>query len=204
MNIKYIALSLVLILLGAGLFLLPDRKNFDELKPDDLLAMAGDRSLFLSTDLIASRMIDKDPSLFLIDVRTPDQYEYFSLPGAVNIPLEEILNPEWEDYLEQDGVDVVFYSNGNILADQAWMICKRSHKQDIFIMKGGLNCWFETIMQPPVPPSTAPSEAFDLYQFRKGACQYFGGGSQAISGEPAQEAVKVSRKKKKSAVEGGC
>ncbi len=195
---------MALILLSAGMFLLPERNDYHELKPGELLAAANNQSRFLSTDLVASRMIDGDPSLFLIDVRSIYAYEEYSLPRAMSIPLEEILYPEWEEYLEQEGMDIVLFSNGDILADQAWMLLKRADKDNIFIMKGGLNCWFKTIMQPVPPPATAPTEAFDLYQFRKGAAQYFGGGINLTDETPAQEPIKVSRKKKKNVVEGGC
>lgn len=204
MNIRYTFFAAILILLGAGLFLLPDKQSLQELSPENLLAELKDQSRFISTDQIAERIINQDPTLLLIDVRFSDYYSEYSIPGALNIPLEEILNPDWEDYLNQDGIDVVFYSNADVYAQQAWMLASRMNYQNLYVMKGGLNCWFETIIKPVMPAETAPSEAFDLYDFRRGACQYFSGGQLEIEETNAAEIVPVSRKKKSSVVEGGC
>jgi len=204
MKRAYIFLSILFILLGVVLVLLPDRQVVhSELSPKLLLQEINDPARYLSTDRIAERLIDQDPSIFLIDVRTADEHEQYAIPGAMNIPLEEIMNEEWYDYLDQEDRDIIFYSNGDIYADQAWMLCKRKNYQHIFVMKGGLNCWFETIIQPNPPPQTASGEDFDLYQFRLGARQYFAGGN-AIIPDAETEKVIVTRKKKKSTVEGGC
>ncbi len=203
MNIRYIFFAILLLALGAGLFFLPDPKADYETQAENILSELKDQTRFVSTDEVAERIINQDPSLFLIDVRMVDYYEEFSLPGAANIPLEEILNPDWVDYLEQDGVDLVFYSNGDIYAEQAWMLAKRMGYKNLYVMKGGLNHWFETIIQPKRPAATASSTEFDLYEFRKGARQYFSGGSLNIEDVEA-ESLTFTRKKKETVIEGGC
>ena len=71
-------------------------------------------------------------------------------------------------------------------------------------MKGGLNSWFETIIQPTAPGETASELEREQYQFRKGASIYFSGGQTITPDMSGQNAVIVTRKKKKSTVEGGC
>ncbi len=193
----------ILLLFTIGVVLLPDRRSRGELDPEALLERAVDDYWFVSTDEVAEQIIFGDPTIRLIDVRTTDQYETYSIPGAINIPLAEILQPEWQDLLEMEGMNFIFYSNSDLLASQAWMICTRTGIKNIAIMKGGINRWVETILQPKPPPSTAPGEAFALYQFRKGASIYFGGGmdiTTEITGEP----LPLVRKKKKTVVSGGC
>ena len=59
-------------------------------------------------------------------------------------------------------------------------------------MKGGLNEWVETIMNPQEPPATASSEIQEQYQFRMAASRYFAGGSREMNPEPFYENTKTS------------
>jgi len=204
MNIRYIILAAILVISGIGLFFIPITESSNEIEPDQLMAELFDQTRYVSTDEIAERIINQDPSLLLIDVRMADYYSEFSLPGAANIPLEEILNPDWIGYFEQDHMDLVFYSTGDIFAEQAWMLASRMGYKHLYIMKGGLNRWFETIIKPVKPEVTASQLEFELYAFRKGANQYFTGGGLADSDDSVLEPVKVNRKKKNAVVEGGC
>jgi len=205
MSKRYIVLAILLIGLAFGLTQLPEKPARPALTPEKFLIEINDPARFLSTDLIAKRMIERDPGLFLVDVRTPDQYEEYALPGSVNIPLEELLNAAWVDYLDQDAMDIVFYSNSDIYADQAWAFSVQQGYSNLYVMKGGVNEWFRTIMQPEPPLETDPIIDFEKYSFRKGASQYFGGTPSETSAKaPVKKKEVVVRKKKKKEAEGGC
>jgi rhodanese-related sulfurtransferase len=201
----YIGLTIVAILVAAGLLFLPDHKNFNEVKPDLLFKEINDPARFLSADLVAERLINEDPSIMLIDVRTSEQFTEYSLPRSINIPLDKIFEPEWKDYLLQDNIDVVLYSNSDLYADQVWILYTRIGYKNLYVLKGGLNQWFKDIMQPIPPPETTSSEAFDLYSFRKAASQYFGGGSQAeLSADQPKKEVPIIKRTRKRTTAGGC
>lgn len=204
MNKAYYTLAVFLLLLGLGLLMLPDRENPDDYPPRELLGDLRNPSRFISCDKVAEMIIDSDPTLVLIDVR--DMYDYldFSLPGAHSIPLEEILMYDWVDSLSYEQSKIVLFSNGDIKADQAWMLLKRGNHENIHVLKGGLNCWFETIIQPELPPETASDEEIDRYEFRKGASIYFTGGIAPVEAETGGEPVLIKRKVKSQAAEGGC
>lgn len=204
MNIRYIIFAAILVISGIGLFFIPITESNNEIEPDQLLTELFDQTRYVSTDEIAERIINEDPSLLLIDVRMADYYNEFSIKGAANIPLEEILNLDWVDYFEQENMDIVFYSNGDIYAEQAWMLATRLGYKNLYILKGGLNNWFATIIVPVRPKEAASQTEFELYAFRKGASIYFTGGGLADSEESGPEPVIVSRKKKNTVVEGGC
>jgi rhodanese-related sulfurtransferase len=204
MNKAYYTLAVFLLLLGIGLVILPERDLNDEASPREMLSDLRNPSRFISTDKVAEMIIDKDPTILLVDVR--DMYDYldFSLPEAHSIPLEEILMYDWIDSLAFDQSNIVLFSNSDIIAERAWMLLKRENHENIHVMKGGLNCWFKTIIQPEKPAVTAPSEEIDLYLFRKGASIYFTGGAAPIEQESSAEAVVVKRKNKSQVIEGGC
>ncbi|MCX6270294.1 MAG: rhodanese-like domain-containing protein [Bacteroidetes bacterium] len=175
MNKRYLILSALLILAGIGLVILPQKSKNKELTPEELLMAIKDPSRFVSTDLITDRIIKKDPSLVIVDVRPAKEFKIFSLPGSVNIPMDSLLSGASMAILKPEGKDKVFCSDDDILADQAWQIFKRLNISNIFIMKTGVNGWINTIMKDNPPLPTEDSRAYDLYSFRKAARQYFQG-----------------------------
>jgi len=204
MNKKYIIPVVLLVGLAFILVLLPKKKPYNELPAKDLLKQVTSSSKFISPEFVADRLIKKDPSMILVDVRSEDLFREYSLPGALNIPLQEIVKPAQMELLSQEGIDYIFYSTGDVLADQAWILCKRQRIDHIYVMKGGLNEWFSSFFMSLPPAETASNEEIELYQFRSAVRQYFTGGETQTARKPAGEAISITPKKKKSAAEGGC
>jgi len=204
MDKKYIIPISLLVLLALILALLPQKKAYEEMPASELLKQVTSPARFISPDVVADRLIKKDPSMLLVDVRSADLYREYSIPGAVNIPLHEIMKPENQELISQEGIDIIFFSTGEIQADQAWIISKRKGLEGIYVMKGGLNDWFSNFFMAQPPAETASSEEIALYQFRSAVRQYFTGGEVQTSQKPAPETITVTPKKKKTAAEGGC
>ncbi|PLX11459.1 MAG: hypothetical protein C0598_08175 [Marinilabiliales bacterium] len=204
MNKNYIYLTVLMLVLAAGLFVLPERDNSKQTNPEDLMWSIVQPTRFISTDVVAKMIIERDPTLELIDVRSEDEYSEFSLEKAINIPLDSLTSENYQNYLGIKGLKAIFYSNDDIKADQAWVIAKRLGFDNIYVMKGGLNCWMKTIIEPTQPNETASSEEFELYSFRKGASIYFTGANMENDSEGTKAVINVQRKKKTSVVEGGC
>ena len=194
-----------MIILGVILAVLPEKQYYKQIKPEELLAEINDPARYVTTDQVAQKIIDQDPSIVLVDVRSAKDNADFSLPGAINIPLAEILNDEYTDMLDPATQDIIFFSNSDIYAEQAWIVAARYGFTNIYIMKGGLNYWVETIMKPVPPPVTASNYEIDLYEFRRGACTYFAGGNTIVQADDSKtKPVVVKRRKKKSVAAGGC
>ncbi|OQX96990.1 MAG: hypothetical protein B6I20_13580, partial [Bacteroidetes bacterium 4572_117] len=113
---KYYFISALVIILGIILLFLPFKQNINQLSPEKLLLTITNNDRFFSTDDVARFIISGDPSYQLIDVRSEEEFEKFSLDGAINIPLSKFLDKdetgsyEWEAYLNQDIKTNVFYS----------------------------------------------------------------------------------------------
>jgi rhodanese-related sulfurtransferase len=204
MNKAYIFLALVLIALGLGLFILEANEPSEDLSAQQLLTDLNENTRYISTDELASRIIEGDPSIQLIDVRDPYDFMDFALPGAENLPITDLLTEVANDVFDMGGKDFIFYSNGDVEANKAWLIAQGVGKKRLYILEGGLNKWIETIIKPTRPAETESQDAIDLYQFRLGASQYFTGGSVSVSSDVPAEGVTFQRKKKKNVVEGGC
>lgn len=201
-------LALIIIPLGIILAAVPaDRVKHFQLTADELLQEAGAGVQFITPDVVADMLVQKDPSLRLIDVRTPEEFDDYSMPGAINVPLSNLLADEYTDILHQDAYVNVFYSNGSVYANQAWMITRQLGYENNFVLEGGLNYWFGNILSPEEPSQTSPNEEFAQYDFRKSAAAALGGGGVVSTGPetPAVKAVKppvTARAKKKPT--GGC
>ena len=207
MKIRVI-LSIVFIALGLILAAIPQNTTLNyKLTADEMLIEANNSVMYYSPDEVADLIIQKDPTIQLIDVRTPDEFEKFSLPNAINIPLTELFSDEYRDYLDQDVYYNIFYSNGTTHALKAWMIARQLGWANNYVMQGGLNYWAETIMNPQAPASTNANDEIAKYEFRKGAQQALGGG-MVVSSEAnvTNKAPKppVKRKPKKKRAQGGC
>ena len=119
------------------------------------------------------------------------------MPNSVNIPIDSLLSGSNPDYFGIPGTKVVFISNDDIKADQAWVLTKRLGFNSTYVMTGGLNQWIETIIQPQEPGEEEPVVAHEIYEFRKGAQQYFTGAKTEIEA-PTKTKVEVTRRKKNS------
>lgn len=210
LSFRYKIIALVLVMLASGLVLLPKYEKHEGISPEQLLSNAISPERYISTDELADKLINQDPSFLLIDVRDEESFKKYNLPYAINIPLEKLLDEESEGYLNQDEYDIILYSNDNFYADQAWIICNRLDYKNHRVLKGGINKWFTTIINPEKPTEDMPKVAFDLYSFRKAASMYFGVAypeqvqpAKNTKSKPTKRRVTV-RKKKKMAAEGGC
>ncbi len=204
---RYMILATILFLLALGLVLLPKYHKNEGIKPELFVINAISTERYISTDLLADRIINQDPTLLLIDTRPENEFNEFSLANAVNIESKDFFDEELNSYLNQDVYDVILFSNDNFYADEVWMLGNRLGYKNLFVLKGGLNEWFNTIIDPKYPDETMPREAFELYSFRKAAGMYFGVGTTKTKSEEKPKPKKkviTTPKKKKRVPEGGC
>ncbi len=203
MNRNYIFLTILMLLLAAGTFFLRKNKEPKQVEPETLLWETIQPTRFVSTDQVAKMIIQQDPSLELVDVRNANEFNKFSLPKAINVPLDSLVNESSLEYFGIPGMNVVFISNDGIKADEAWVLAKRLGVNSIYVMKGGLNRWIETIIQPKEPGPEAPHTEYQTYEFRQGARLYFTG--VKLKSTTKKKAKVIVRRKKKTAVaSGGC
>jgi sulfur-carrier protein adenylyltransferase/sulfurtransferase len=202
-------LALFVIPMGLIIAAVPQNKtNPYKLTAEEVLNEANTRTQFVTADVVADMIVKKDPSLRLIDVRSQEEFEKFSLPGAINIPSTSLLSVEYADILNQDIKMNVFYSTGTLAANEAWMITRQLGYTNNFVLEGGLNYWFDAILNPQKPASVNSDEEFAKYDFRKSAGLALGGGGLAV--QPASDqtvtspkpVIKPAAKKKKAS--GGC
>ena len=142
-------IKISLLLAGVGLILafLPFNaaKSF-QLKPSELLEISSSSDMYFSVDEVARFVNNEDSTIQLIDLRSTSEFMESNIPGSINIPFNDLLNPNREGYLNQDKVRNVYYANGDEFANMAWTIVSGLGYPNSFVMKGGMNEWFKTIL----------------------------------------------------------
>lgn len=202
-----VLLAIVIIPLGLVIAMVPENTTKPyKLTTEQLLQEVASGAQFVSPDEIARMIVEKDPSLQLIDVRNKDEFEKYSLPGSVNVPLGEVLSPEWKQLLDQDVRVNVFYSNGSVHSNEAWMLTRQMGYRNNYVLQGGLNYWMEAILNPETPSALSPDEEFAKYDFRKAASRALGGGSlePVADAPPAPPLPAIRPRERTPVVQGGC
>ena len=207
MERKYTILAVLMIVLALGLVVLPKRKEMKETDPKALLTAVAEKSRYLSVDLITHRIIENDPTLLLIDLRPDNEFKAFALPGSINIQPDSLLSAATLELLNQPGKDKILYANSDLTAEKAWLLGSRYSVNRLYILKGSLNEWYNTIIKPGDISTAASSTDLDLLSFRNAARQYFTGAGQTSETSAtaiAPEKVKVVRKAPEAKSGGGC
>ncbi len=208
MKRREITIMGVLLALSFVTMFLPNTKPFKHvINEKELLYEANKEGRYITTDEVAQALMEGDASYLLIDLRTPKEFAKFTIDGAINIPYAKIMDDANLDYFNQDVYTTVLFSNGSSLADQAWMRLRSYDYKGNKVMKGGLNEWYKTIINPQKPKAIDPVTAQETYLFRKGASIFFTGaqvvGNAAPKSKPKASAKPIVKRKKKE-VSGGC
>ncbi len=202
-----ILLAVILIPMGLIIAMVPeDATSNRKVSAEEILQEIASGSQFVSPDEVAGMLVENNPVLQLIDVRSSNEYENFSLPGAVNIPLTDILSPEWRDILDQDVKINIFYSNGSVHANEAWLLTRQQGYINNYVLQGGLNYWMEAIVNPEPPSDLSPNEEFARYDFRRAVNSALGGETVERTAEaPPPPAMPAIRPRERTpVVQGGC
>jgi hypothetical protein len=67
-------------------------------------------------------------------------------PGSVNLPYAEFLKKDPAPFLEDPAIHHIFYSNDDVNASYAQTLAIGMGYANCYVMKGGMNAWYETIM----------------------------------------------------------
>ncbi len=140
-------LSIVLLSLGVMLALLPLTGSRSlTVKPQRVLSDALDENSWLTVDQVARFVAIEDSSVQLIDLRSPEEFGRFNIPGSINIPYSRFIEIAPGTVLGSGNMKNILYSNGDYYANSAFIIANGLKLKNIYVMKGGLNEWFITVM----------------------------------------------------------
>lgn len=147
---SYRAPFALMIGLAALILFLPDspKSKWFETNAKTLLDETSSGNQYIGLEEVAYKLLHpKEMDLLLVDVRPEADFQRFNLPGSINIPLERCLDRSSKSIFSNVHKKIVFYSNGSVTGDQAWLLTRRNGLKGAKVLKDGLNGMFTTIFK---------------------------------------------------------
>ena len=167
-------LTVVLLSLGAILAVLPlsGNKSFT-IKPEKVLSAVLEDKSYLTVDQVAKFIVTEDSTIHIIDVRSAEEFKTASLPGAVNAPYSELPSRDPAEYMISGNTRNIFYSNGDLNANYALVLASGYGYGNSYVMKGGMNEWFNTVINSSFTGEKISARENALFETRTRAKKMF-------------------------------
>jgi rhodanese-related sulfurtransferase len=195
--------SAVLLSLGLILALIPlsGNRSFTT-KPGNVVKVVLDDKSYLTVDQVAKYIVAEDSTIRIIDLRSPEEFKTASLPGAVNVPYRELPSRDPADYLISGNTRNIFYSNGDLNANYALVIASGFGFDNSYVMKGGMNEWFNKIINSTFTGERISARENALFETRTRARKMF----NELNSLPDSLKQQFMRSNKNSSkkLDGGC
>jgi rhodanese-related sulfurtransferase len=165
-------ISVILISLGIMLALLPltGSRSFTVAPRKVLSSIVDDKSWF-TVDQVARFVASEDTSVQLIDLRSPGEFSKLNIPGSLNIPYDSFVRIAPGTIT--GSTKYIFYSNGDFDANNAYVLAKGLNMKNIYVMKGGLNEWFNTVINSRFSGERITARENALFENRRKAGKIF-------------------------------
>jgi sulfur-carrier protein adenylyltransferase/sulfurtransferase len=135
------------------------------------------------TDWLIKEKVD----FTLVDLRSEKEFAEYSIPNAINVRMEDLLNSELKRNQK-----ILLYGNDDISSAQAWFILKSSDYKGVYILNGGLNSWKNEILYPIRKANLSPDDSIKFESIKQ-VSLHFGGTPQIqISGSTSDIVVTPS------------
>jgi rhodanese-related sulfurtransferase len=162
---SHILAGIAVIVLGVVFLILPDRKEHIIAQISDPAYEQTHPIKIMSDDELAFRIVDKDPSLVIVDVRDEKEFSVRALPQSVNIPMEKMFGKEWIAELGQRHKKKVFVANDETRARTSARLANRLGYENVVVLHGGFDEFNRTILQAPaisegIPPAVDRTAGF--------------------------------------------
>jgi rhodanese-related sulfurtransferase len=166
--------SVVLICLGFILALLPLSGNRSfTVRPQKLLDQVVDEKSYFTADQVARFVVSEDSSIQIIDLRSPEEFRSFNIPGSINLPYKEFISNDPASILNNPTKRYIFYSNGDFDSNYALVFAEGMKQNNVYVMKGGLNEWFNKIMNSSFTGESISARENALFETRTKAAKLF-------------------------------
>jgi sulfur-carrier protein adenylyltransferase/sulfurtransferase len=169
-----VKLSAGLLCLGFILALLPPSGNRSFIvRPQKLLSEVLDGNAYYTVDQVARFIVSEDSSVQIIDLRSPQEFRAVNIPGSINLPYGKFLDTDPGSILNNGKTLNIFYSNGDVDSNYALAIARGLNFKNTYVMKGGMNEWFSTVMNSSFTGERITARENALFETRTRAKKMF-------------------------------
>jgi rhodanese-related sulfurtransferase len=157
------------LLAGIVLLIVPNRKEHLIRKVSDPAYAAAHPIRRMTADELAFRIIDREPTIRLIDVRPAASFASFALPGSVNLQLQDMLTKDGVSALAQRYVKKVIVGDAEDDERIAGSLMHELGYENYAILEGGMDSFRRTILAPGEVVLTGSRWDADVNRFRQEA-----------------------------------
>lgn len=166
--------------------------TFAETRPDQLVDEWENGKAMVSAEKVVYDIMHENKQVVMIDLRSPEQHQRFSLPGAINMEAEDILGRNYRRFFRSDPRQKVFFSDDSALAAKGWSIARRAGFENVTFLEGGLNGIFEMVFTDKHEEENNNYMYSFSKRFAREARQFFSeGGATEERGTPQTPVQKI-------------
>ena len=143
-NRRLIATGAIYFIIGVFMFFIPSRKDSLYEKINDTGFVNSMNLDTMSSQELAFRLLERDNTIQVIDVRNKEEYNKFSLPGAINIPLDEITGKVSNETIKKSYKKLIFCDDDGSNSLKAAAFAKIIGNTNTMVLKGGMNEFVNT------------------------------------------------------------
>jgi len=111
----------------------------------------------------------------LIDLRTPEEFEQYHIPGAENVAITGLA-----DHGLLRNEKIILYSEGGIHSAQAWFLLRAKDYDGVYILRGGLQDWKDSVLFPSLSADATPAQRVTFAKMAE-VSTFFGGQPQGVA-----------------------
>jgi len=194
----HVAAGLGVVVLGALMIFLPDFKTRLTRVATDPSFIAANPVALVTPDELAFRLMDRDPHIQVLDLRSAAAFAALPLPGAVNVARTDLFGREWSALLSQRRIKKVLVADDEATERTAFLLVRQLGYENFLVLQGGFPAFQRTILSSSgfVPEGNRWDE--DVRLFRVDAKLQL---EKMIA---ANKTPATKAPKKEKAVKGGC
>jgi rhodanese-related sulfurtransferase len=164
-RLALLALTLGVVAIGAR----PMRGSVVTIDARDLARIVATEVDHVGVEELADWIIAGRSDYRLVDLRGAAAFASYHIPTAENVPLAAL-----PDYPFGRQEKIVLYSDGGIHSAQAWFLLRAKGHRGVYILRGGLDEWKDTVLFPRLAENPSPSD-LAANEKRKYVSRHFGG-----------------------------
>jgi rhodanese-related sulfurtransferase len=166
---NHVGTGVAVLALGMVFTVMPDRKAHLLSKVAEPAYIASHAATTMDVDELAFRIVDHEPNVQVIDIRSSSAYARFTLPGAKNIPVRDFFSKDWVPLFSRRHVKKVLVADDETQERSAYLLLEALGYENLAVLKGGLGTFDRTILtQSGAAPGAGRWDA-DVLQFRQNA-----------------------------------
>ncbi len=173
----------------------PNAKEVIYSQVEDKLADTNYDYKTMTADNLISELLSNNNQYNLIDLRTKEEFKKSHIPLALNIPLKDLENYEWQDYFKQKFKTNIFYSDNIDEAKKAYLLSEYIGESKKVILANSINDYFN-LLETKEKTITKKEQAVSNWRIRSH--------NELIEKEKFLSKFSAPVKKKANIVKGGC